>query len=168
MEDVPTLQNSNCWRISTLWTDVCGCATSHNTPVHTLCHHSSALCEQLDPAHVRTSYCNAPLLTVFQNYSLWEPAKCQHHFSYWRLCFKLLFALAMLDVSISYSGISSMALHHGFISHPQSGCTSRTPYLCGNTDPKGFGTLSNSCIYALLWTVLIPFWHILYLKSSLL
>jgi len=44
MEDVLTPQSSNCWRISTLWTDVCGWATSHNTPVHTLCHHSSALC----------------------------------------------------------------------------------------------------------------------------
>lgn len=74
----------------------------------------------------------------------------------------------MLDVSISYSGISSMALCHGSISRPRAWCSSRMPYLCGNTDPIGFGTLSNSCTYALLWTVFVPFWHILYLKSSLL
>jgi hypothetical protein len=111
---------------------------TQNTSAHSLSPFLSIVCEQLDPASVRTSYCNAPLLTLSQNWSLWEPAVYQHHFPYWRLCFKLLFALAMLDVSISYPGISSLALRQKSISRPRSGCASRMPYPCGQYWSKWF------------------------------
>jgi len=49
----------------------CGqmCVDGQHHTLHqcTLSSFLSTVCEQLDPASVGTSYCNAPLLTVFQN-----------------------------------------------------------------------------------------------------
>jgi len=172
MKDAPTPWNliTRGWQCQWMAVYIWVLLWSASPPVNlwAFCSNSSSLPVSEHLIVTGSAYCCAPLLRANKNCSLWVSEKYQHQFPSWWLCCHLHcdWQCQMFPFHTSAFTLLLVVVNPHHVPS-DSVCVSRMPHHCSSSSRKGFGSLSISCVGALLRVGLEPTVHRLIKGMSL-